>query len=470
MRTRVSTEVEKGMAEFNARWEELEKGILEAEAKDYDQLKDKSDDPKSTLPITTRASGLSKNLSAYMDWRDRALNDSLDILKEESTSVTATGQREKWSDYFSKKGQEALKMITDYVKDYEKVAPNLRKFGELVAAQESSFFAKIGTAPIAWFQGQVQEYTHEFYREMNSLEDKWKRLGDGNRSFHEKVESISKDIQRVYDEVVKEMISNQRDFEKKMSSPSAPVTKFGAVMMIIKLAVNAQLALVEKYKKTNERYASELAQLSRSNNTTVVIITQIREAVREFLKNTNLNSAVHEFNETKNNSLQVAGQCPTPKQQEDAKKFINKAIPEVEEFMDDFKKEYEEFVSDNRGIFVGPVASSTLEQVLEVDGRKKAWDDVQRINIQTKLQEIYNDSRTIFESDLDDIKGMIEVDGKELTYEEALKNYWKEEIGRLSEGIVAASNDTAWDRIKKFYTREPLDLASVLQSSKGGEE
>lgn len=241
-------------------------------------------------------------------------------------------------------------------------------------------------------------------------------------------------------------------------------------MMIIKLAVNAQLALVEKYKKTNERYASELAQLSRSNNTTVVIITQIREAVREFLKNTNLNSAVHEFNETKNNSLQVAGQCPTPKQQEDGKKFISKAIPEVEKFMDSFKKEYEEFVSDNRGIFVGPVASNTLEQVIEVDGRKKAWDDVQRINIQTKLQEIYNDSRTIFESDLDDIKGMIEVDGKELTYEEALKNYWKEEIGRLSEGIVAASNDTAWDRIKKFYTREPLDLASVLQSSKGGEE
>ena len=67
------------MAEYGARWEEFEKGIKEAEEKDYQQQV--KDQPAETLAITTRASGLSKILSSYIDWRDRALQEGLQILK-----------------------------------------------------------------------------------------------------------------------------------------------------------------------------------------------------------------------------------------------------------------------------------------------------------------------------------------------------------------------------------------------------
>lgn len=199
------------MTEYGARWEEFEKGIKEAEQRDYQQA---GDEPTETLAITTRATTLTKSLSSYMDWRDRALQEALQILKEESTSITATGQRDRWSSHLSRRGQDALKTILDSVKDYDKKAPNLRKFGEDVAGQESQFFGQLARAPLAWFQGQVQQYTLEFYKEMNSLKGKWKALGDQDRSVDDKVRESSKQILSLFQDAVKEFINKERGLEE----------------------------------------------------------------------------------------------------------------------------------------------------------------------------------------------------------------------------------------------------------------
>lgn len=201
------------MTEYGARWEEFEKGIKEAEEKDYQQVKDQL---AETLAITTRATGLSKTLSSYMDWRDRALQEGLQILKEELTSITASGQRDKWSSNFSKTGQEAAKTILDSVKDYDKKAPNLRKFAEDAAGQELEFFAQLGSTPLALIQGKVQQYTLEFYKEMRSLEDKWKALGDQDRSVDDRVRESSKQILTLFQDTVKELSTKNEDLKKTL--------------------------------------------------------------------------------------------------------------------------------------------------------------------------------------------------------------------------------------------------------------
>ena len=94
---------------------------------------------------------------------DKALNNSLPILRNESSSITGAGQKDKWDEHFEKQGQDAFKMILGFVPDDENT-PKLRLFAESIAAQESAFFAKLCSVPLAWLQGQVQEYTHEFYK------------------------------------------------------------------------------------------------------------------------------------------------------------------------------------------------------------------------------------------------------------------------------------------------------------------
>ena len=186
------------MAQYAERWEEFEKGIESAQQKDIDPNKDEIE----ILPVLTRYTGFKNSMSKYMDWRDKALNSALPILKNESTSITGAAQKDKWDDHFAKQGQEALKMILSFVPDDDKT-PELRLFAEAMATQESAFFSKLISAPLAWFQGQVQEYTYQFYREMNSLEGKWKKLVYDDKSIDAQVQNISKEILALFDKTVK---------------------------------------------------------------------------------------------------------------------------------------------------------------------------------------------------------------------------------------------------------------------------
>jgi hypothetical protein len=140
------------MAEYGARMEEFDKGIAAAQQADIDYERSGGEPIILTRCITFREflSG------AYMDWRDKALNEGLEILKYESTSATASQQQSKWSDYYSSQGQQAFQKITDFVKSDK--APNLRKFGEEVSSQESQFFNLISRGSVSLMPDSISSF------------------------------------------------------------------------------------------------------------------------------------------------------------------------------------------------------------------------------------------------------------------------------------------------------------------------
>ena len=62
-------------------------------------------------------------------------------------------------------------MILSFVPSDNKTS-KLRLFAEVMAMQESVFFAKISTVPLAWFQGRIQDHAQEFHEEKEKLEEK----------------------------------------------------------------------------------------------------------------------------------------------------------------------------------------------------------------------------------------------------------------------------------------------------------
>jgi len=94
-------------------------------------------------------------------------------------------------------------MIFGFVPDDENT-PKLLLFAETISAQESAFFGKLSSAPLAW--NQVQEYTYQFYREMNNLESKWHTIENNDKSGDEKIKKISKEIRSLFEKIVKEVI------------------------------------------------------------------------------------------------------------------------------------------------------------------------------------------------------------------------------------------------------------------------
>jgi hypothetical protein len=66
-------------------------------------------------------------IEKYFDWRDGKLQDSLAMLKEESSSPSGDAAQGKWSEYFARCASDGAKMVTDAPKDADVLAPELRR-------------------------------------------------------------------------------------------------------------------------------------------------------------------------------------------------------------------------------------------------------------------------------------------------------------------------------------------------------
>lgn len=442
------------MAEYAARSDELQKKLKEVQETEKPipfELKN--------ISFIDRYDKFKKSLDGYIDWRDKALNNALPILKNESTSITGSAQKDKWDDYFAKQDQEAFKMILGFVPDDENT-PKLRLFAEAISAQESAFFGKLSSMPLAWYQGQIQEYTYQFYREMNSLEGKWHTIENNDKSVDAKIKKTSKEILSLFEKIVKEIIDEEHKVESKIrdSTPGLPSGPISLIIEILKLGVVHVLNKTNELKKGLDEYVNDLMSLYKNEETMVILFNQTRTGVKKFLEKTNLDTATDEFEETCKNSLAMASQCPTKGQQEDAKRFTEKGIAIVKDFFAEFKGQYEEFVSETRGIFVGPVGDKTIEAILETRDTQQAWEEITKFNVQRKLKELYDDMFRAWEIDVDKLSD---------EQKKEIESVWKTELERLSRGIVAASNDKAFDRLKKYFgDRE--SLKEKVKNSRGG--
>lgn len=443
------------MAEYPARWDEIQKKIKEVQ-----QTEKPISFELKNLPFIDRYDKFKESLEDYIDWRDKALNNALPILKNESTSITGSVQKDKWDAHFTKQGQDAFKMILAFVPDDENT-PKLRLFAEIIASQESAFFAKLSSASLAWCQGQVQEYTYQFYREMNSLEGKWKDLQSKDKSVDSKVKQTSKEVLEIFSEVVEYLANKERRGETLLREAADKVRSIPGMPLLASAGalVHEMLAKAEMFQKELDELVAEYMNAYKQQETIVVLFTQIRNSVHKFLEKTNLDTASDEFEETCKNSLVMAGQCSTKGQQDDAKKFIEKAIRIVKDYYEEFKDQYEEFVYDNQGIFVGAVVDKTIEEILEKREVNRSWQEITRFNIQAKLKDIHNDSVRAWHVD---VNGLTEEQKREF------ENFWRIELEKLGRGLTKAADGSAVNRMKQVLVEKWRLLETNMKNSKGG--
>lgn len=442
------------MADYKERWDELQEELEEVQKSENISFELES------LPTFGRYSKFKEDLEDYIDWRDDALKDGLAILKNESTSLTGSAQKDTWDDHFAKQGQDALKMILSYVPDDDKT-PKLRLFAEKISTQESAFFAKLSSAPLAWYQGQVQEYTYQFYREMNSLEGKWKDLGSKDKSVDAKVKKINDDVQRIFKEAVRYLVDKERHGENMIRQAAEKVKSIPGMPALASAgaAVHEMLDKAQAFQKDLDDLVKEYMAVYKQQETIVILFTQIRQGVHQFLEKTNLDTASDEFEETCKNSLEMAKQCPTKGQQYDATKFMENGIDMVQDFFDEFEDQYEEFVKDSQGIFVGAVVDKTIEEILEKREVDRAWQEISNFNIQQKLKDIHNDAVKTWEVD---INGLTDEQKK------VFENFWKIELDKLGRGLIKVADGSAVSRMKDVLVEKWRLLETWMKNSKGG--
>lgn len=451
------------MALYSFRLEEITSAVRVPEATDTARAGERGTDQAAVL---ARYTGFMNEMKRYEDWRDDVLQEALSLLKEESSSPSGPAYQSKWAEHFAKLSAEAAKRVIDALKDAQTVAPDLCAFAQTVSTQEAAFFAQCGRMPLAQISAQAQLYALDFYREADRLEEKWKSLGDSDRSIDEKIADTTKQIEELFKETVENLIAEERGLVDKAKNvkldPTAVITTWkSAVAAVAKAAVQKVMTVLEQYKKGTSEYVEILMQKHHQEETLVILFTQIRESVREFVKKTNYELATREFNEAVSAAEAAASSCPTSGGQKDAKLFAQTATATVKPFMDELKKGFEDFMNQFREIFTGAVGDKTVEELVELSERLKSWDEIERVNLPGRLDAALQDFENSWQ---------VNVDGLSDDDKEALRQVWKTELDVVGKGIVEAKQDRIRDRIPMILRDKKRELMEKLRGSKGGGE
>ncbi len=400
-------------------------------------------------------------LQAYHSIREKALEEALKLVKGVSESTKAAEQQEKWRSVMSAAAKQSYDGLTSTFKDRD--FDDFKTLIEIVALADSDFYNRMGSIPLVEAQGKVMEYLVQLKEEQKNLERKWDELAGDNASLQKKVNEVTEQLMQVFEKTLKEVQQENRLVGERLAEgvkragldPSKARSEFSTA----KAALDTLVASVDGMVPDGETYIQRLKDLYRTNETTVILFTQTRKSVKEFLEQTNLEKAIKMVDDAYKKSLDLANGCYTPALKEDAKYFVDDVYKEVESALDKFEDVYEDFVDKHKGIFIGPVGDRTAQDLVN----RERWDWVnnewKRLNIEGELKKIYDDSSDYWDVSLDGVPELLA---------DEIKKDLKSDLDALSLAVRELTDWTHADAIKFLITDYPrLKLMEILNSFKG---
>jgi hypothetical protein len=427
-----------------------------------------ADDGVTQAQVLARYSTFGAQFTEYIDWRDDQLDDGLEIIGEAySSSATGASLDDDWSEFFLARGRDASDRLNRLADGLDNHVPGLRAHARIMASEEAQFFAQLAAAPLARAAGDLAWQHRDLDVECARLEDKWEQLGDQDEDIDEKIEATTKDILKLLEEVVDKLVAEQRGLVAKVEAvridPGQPVTGTvtNALAMIAKGVATVVFSETEKLKATTGAYLQTLSNLHQMQEGVTVLFTNMREDVRKYLEQRRLATANETFDDAASAARDLAAKCPTAGQRDDAVRFIERVVDQVEPIIDAFELSYKRFVDVHQEVFVGPVGPAAIERLIEPDARERSLEQIEDFDLEARLQQLVDtNAPTIFV----DVEGLSDADKEEIR--SVFMVVWR----RLAEGLVAAKNDHLTDRVVTTGREFVSKLTGKLKDSKGGEQ
>jgi hypothetical protein len=427
-----------------------------------------ADDGVTQAQVLARYQTFAAQFTEYIDWRDDQLDDGLEIIGQAySSSATGDSLDDDWSEFFLARGREASDRLNRLADGLDNHVPQLKARARAIASEEAQFFAQLAAAPLARAAGELAWQHRDLDVECARLEDKWEQLGDQDEDIDEKIEATTNDILKLLEEVVEKLVTEQRGLIAKVEAvridPSQPVTGGvgNALGLIAKGVATVVFSETEKLKATTAAYLQTLTGLHQMQEGVTVLFTTMRDDVRKYLEQRRLATANETFDDATSAARDLAGKCPTAGQRDDAVRFIERVVDEVEPIIDAFELSYKRFVDVHREVFVGPVGPAAIERLIEPDARERGLEQIEDFDLEDRLQQLVDTSApTIFV----DVEGLSDADKEEI------RSVFMVEWKKLGEGLVAAKNDHLTDRVVTTGREFVSKLTGKLKDSKGGEQ
>ena len=445
------------MSDYSNRWNELQELVRSPQERDLTAAGEGGAEQAQTLARYTTAMD---GLKSYCDWRKQTLNQALWSMA--SSSGPADSRQSAWQSVFSGATSDAQSRVIDSVKDAQDRAPALLEFAATVAQEESQFFTRLGQIPLPTFQGRVITATDEFQQAAAKLKDEWDNLGDDARSAGEKAQAVCTQIREVIYDAVKKLVEEDRGLVDKLNRVKPdplkpPNDEKAALITMLQAAVQVIMLELNKYTKPMSDYIDQLSDIAAKEERFVVQFTEIRDAMTEFINNTNLTQIAKEYNEAVAKALDIATDCAPSGARQDAIDFVKDAVGLMDPLLNEFNRLYADLIDRNRGIFVGYTDLTRLDEMLKLSTVESTFEDLERSNIESTFKDFIDHT----------VNWNVSLDGLSDEDKKDFQDIIRTQLEPLSHGIVEANKDGYIEAIKKLIKDRLLPQRKRLEESRG---
>jgi hypothetical protein len=423
-----------GVAEYGARCAELEKILEDLQSK-------ASEEERRGGPPVVLAEYVSckAGLTAYYEWRDRALNDCLAYAKAEASATEQT-QHEKWSNYFSQKQQEAGRVVGDIASRHAEI---LKQTFNRLALEEQAFFQILAELPLARFQGRARQATQDLVETAKELNDRWRELVGLEERADGQIAALRVQILELFRNRVTEL----RGWKHKLEELGTFVLRL--VQMEDKAEPDPEwtepfdplLQLVRLMKPSLDELTERALPLYAQERVVHELIEKNRLVLKEHLDQVNKESMARLYSDALRAAQDKVDRCSSDAQKQDARRLVEKLVRETEVVADDYDAAFDRFCSEMSGRFVGRISPENVELMVEQEFFNQFWKDVQDLDLPARFREISEQVTRLESIRLD---GMNEVRREKVKF--LLRSYMyplKEEIQRL--------DSNAFSRLKAWF-------------------
>jgi hypothetical protein len=345
----------------------------------------------------------------YVRQREQWLSEALERNLKAESDAKATKQDNTWRRFLCERGNDAFQIFSELDKLVEKSRFGgihqglIRLFLNSTGEQESGFFKKLSGIPLAYYQGQLQEWRHDFEEQMESLSGKWNEQLKRDEGYDREMARITEEVLGVLKSSVKKLVDTEDKIKGVLEETAREGSKGGNYAERgnpeptrdhatgVWLPIVAQLfEHLDNFKVTVTDKVERARRLLADEGTVVILFAGTRDDVKKFLEKSNLDKAIKDFERAGCDSRGIANECVTSGTREDALKFVEIGISQTKRLLDNFEKTYNAFIQRWQGIFVGPVGNTTIEQLLEQEAFERFRGDCNNCNVEAALKRLYD--------------------------------------------------------------------------------
>lgn len=430
------------MAEYSARANELNAKYQEA----YKRAVDDETSGRGKPVVHASWINLKLGIDRYIDWRDRAINDGLPLLKPDS-SATGSNQQDRWASYYQSKGSEAYTQIDNLGKSAEDA---IQQFTFFVSTQESLFFRALSEFTLARAAGDIQQAKRDLATEADNLEGKWRELAGLDERADGEIAYMRAQILRELESAVANLLGWGRKAEEtartvvnvgaEYDDKSDPEPSFGPIVVTGMETVAALQRPLDQFVREAQRLYDNEAPIHN-------LFQSLRTRVGEFYQKMYF-AAGNAADAARRESADKASPY------EDAKRFFEKASKELDPLLSDYRSACDAFYDKFKGRFLDEVSDATAEFLADQEFFNKFWKELEDKKASEAVQQVLKDIENNWGVSLDPLKPETREKVRKY-FEEKLRPH-KEKLRSMDSSFFRRVYDQTsmgvklyWDKIKR---------------------